>query len=405
MTQGNLPRITFGAVCFFLLTLTLGSSPTILQAQEPIRVLAISHEVGFPREISFTLEAEGDDEIREVTLYYRITASRSLVYGYPVFEPGHKIRARLSQKTDGGSYLPPGVEIEYYYIIKDSRDRELETEHGRFAYLDTRFNWHEIRHGSVSVVWHDRSEAEVTKVTQVVLKRLKDVNDTLGLELKQQARAVIFNSTRESDQAFPFLSSTIAREHVFGGFAYPNYNLFLLTGLDPDGMIHELTHILLHQGRDSPLAVIPAWLDEGLAMYFETSSGTRELILARAARSNRLMSLTAMSAIPGRPQDIETFYAQAWSIVRYLMDSHGHEKMRHLIRSINDGKSLGQAMEDAYGFGTAELEKEWLSLVATQTPFLTRQEISSLIIVVGIALFLLLFFIKRIVSKHSNAHN
>ena len=397
-----MPSKTIRGFCLSLMPLFLWASAPVLQAQESIRVLSMSQEVNFPKEVLFTLDAEGDTEIRQVTLFYYILGARSQVYGYPTFDPGRTIKAHFSLKTEGGAYIPPGVEIEYYYLIEDATGRELETRHVSFTYLDTRFKWRELAQDPFILVWHDRSEGEVRRVAEAVSQRLEEVSSTLGLELKHRVKAIILNSSRESDEAFPFQSETITREHVFGGFAYPRYNLFLLNGMGQDTMIHELTHLLLHQGKESPLAILPAWLDEGLAMYFESSSGGRGLALARAARGDRLIPLAAMSAVPGRPGNISTFYAQSQSIVRYLMNTYGHEKMRHFLSAINEGQPFSQAMQDVYSFGPAQLEKEWHDRVGTKARSLTSQEISSLLIVGSVALVIMILFLKRVAFRRSN---
>ena len=74
-------------------------------------------------------------------------------------------------------------------------------------------------------------------------------------------------------------------------------------------MVHEATHLLLDRAVDSPLARVPAWLNEGLAMYFESDSYRREATVARAARDSALLRLGAMNTVPGRPEDVRQFYA------------------------------------------------------------------------------------------------
>ena len=140
----------------------------------------------------------------------------------------------------------------------------------------------------------------------------------------------------------------------------------MLVGLSGDGMVHEMTHLLLDEALDSPLARVPAWLNEGLAMYFESGSRGREAIVSQALRSDGLLPLAYMDNIPGRPRDIRVFYAQSWSVVKHMMDAHGQERMAALLNTIKEGKRVEEAVPEAYGMSLEELEEDWKSRLARQ---------------------------------------
>jgi hypothetical protein len=113
---------------------------------------------------------------------------------------------------------------------------------------------------------------------------------------------------------------------------------------------------------------MPAWLNEGLAMYFESGSQGREGTLARAIDGRRLLPLRSMGSVPGRPQDIGLFYAQAWSIVKFMVDTRGEERMGALLKSINEGKDIEEAVQQTYGVGLDELERQWKVWLGGETP-------------------------------------
>ena len=163
----------------------------------------------------------------------------------------------------------------------------------------------------------------------------------------------------EATRSFPRISRTATGSHLFGGFAFGEFDLFVLVGPRIDGMVHEMTHLLLDEAIDSPLARVPSWLNEGLAMYFESSSQGRQRTVDRAAREGRLMPLRSMTAVPGRPVDVALFYSQAWSIVKHMMDVHGEERMAALLQAINGGSRTYVAVTEVYGMTLEELQEEW----------------------------------------------
>ena len=360
------------------------------QPSRPIRLLSSSHEVRFPDEVVFRLEAEAHSPITEVTLFYSVGGQRVKRYGYPSFAPGARVATDFSLKTGGASYLPSGVDIEFYYEIGDTAGNTLSTEPASLEYRDPRYDWQELRHGSLVMVWHDLPAGRVMDVAAEVDRRLDDVKRVVGLQESSSIKAVVVNSRREADIVFPFLSEAARRGHLYGGFAMREFDLFILAGLSADGMVHEAAHLLLNQALASRLARVPAWLNEGLAMYFETGSHGRAATLARGARRGRLMGLGAMNTVPGRPDDVRMFYAQSWSVVKYMIDAYGPERMTALVHGIGSGQGFEQALTQTYGMGLEELERRWRDEAIGTTSIVPRPDPgtigTSIIIAVAIAI-------------------
>ena len=287
---------------------------------------------------------------------------------YPQFAPAAQVSADFVVRTSGASYIPSGVDIEYYYVIQDDSGNSFETERYLLGYRDPRYEWQELRVENFTILWHDRPEKQVAQVAADVDHRLGAVRALFGLQEATPMRAVIFNDRREARLSFPVISGTATSRHVFGGFAFGEFDLFVLGGLDRDGMVHEMTHLLLDEAIDSPLARVPSWLNEGLAMYFESSSPGREVGVARAVRDRRSMPLRAMGSVPGRPADVSLFYAQARSVVKHMMDVHGAERMAALLGAINLGSRIDEAVPQVYGMTLEELEQEWQTTLTRETP-------------------------------------
>ena len=328
------------------------------QPGPPIRVVSNTYEIDFPNEVVFTLEAEANAEITGVTLFYRLGRQEVTIYGYPDFAPATHVTADFEIKTGGTNYLPSGVDIGYHYVIRDAAGNSFETETFHLEYKDSAFRWQRLRQENLVVLWHDRPIDEVAEVATYVNRRLQAVTELLGPDAASPMKAVILNSILEADQSFPLVSDAARRRHIYGGFAFGALDVFVLVGLNGDGMVHEMTHLMIDEAVDSPRARVPAWLNEGLAMYFESSSHGRAATLSRVAR-DRLLPLRSMSNQPGRPEDVRLFYAQSRSIVNHMMQTYGQERMAALLSSINGGASIEKAIQEAYGMGLEELEREW----------------------------------------------
>ena len=353
--------------------LSAGRQPTA-PSQDPIRVVSNSHEVHFPEDVTFRLEAESDSAITQVTLNYNFAGRKVLAYGYPRFTPDESVSADFKLRTSGTSYVPVGVTIEYYYEIADASGYTLVTQTFSVDYRDPRYDWRELRQGDLLVLWHDLPEERVREVASEVERRLEPVKGVLGLDQIPVKTGVILSSRPEADRSFPRVSGAATRRHLYGGFAYGDFDLFVLAGLNVDGMVHEMTHLLMDEAVDSPLATVPAWLNEGLAMYFETRSGQRLATVEQAARNSTLLNLGSMNAVPGRPRDVRLFYAQAWSVVDYMVDTYGTERITSLLEVLNSGNRIDAAVQDVYGVSLQELEEQWVAKISGETPLAPRPD-------------------------------
>ena len=330
----------------------------------PIRLLSSGHEVSFPDKVELTLVLEANEVITDVKLFYRLARQEVKIFGYPDFTPGKRVTATFEVKTGGAQYIPSGVDIEYYYQIRDASGNIAETERFHLEYLDTRYDWQRYQAGGLIVLWHDRPRSQVARVADHVALRLEEIKRLMGLSETMPMKAVIVNSQREARRNFPRVSGAASRDHLYAGFAFGDLDVFVLAGLDPDGMTHEMVHLLMDEAVDSPLARIPSWLNEGLAMYFESSSVGHETAVARAAYRGALLPLRSMGSQPGRPSDVRLFYAQAWSVVDFMVRAYGRERMAALLEALDDGGGIEGAVSTAYGMSLDELERRWLSYIA-----------------------------------------
>ncbi len=358
-----------------LAVLTIGAAAAdVAVPKDSIRVLEAGHSIEYPDQMVFRLRAEGDATITEVRLFYSVGGRPVQVYGYGDFEPGLQVSTDFTVGTSGSSYIPTGVEIEYYYQITDVNGHTMETTPWAFEYRDPRYRWESLTIDSLTVLYHDISEQRVAQAAQQVAARIEEIKPVFGIEDVHRMKAVIVNGSREARRAFPLISEASRRGHYFAGFAFDEYDLFLMQGLDTDTMIHEATHLLVHQAASSALARVPAWLNEGLAMQFEDRSIVRSATVRNAARAGRLLSLKNMGSVPGRANDISLFYAQAWSVVDYLVDTYGTEQIPVLLGTLNMGKRIDEALPLAYGLSVEELDQEWRNDLLGTTPIAPRPD-------------------------------
>ncbi|GIW11168.1 MAG: hypothetical protein KatS3mg061_2225 [Dehalococcoidia bacterium] len=109
------------------------------------------------------------------------------------------------------------------------------------------------------------------------------------------------------------------------------------------------------------ISAFPMWLNEGLATYFQPSRGGPEWTqyLQQAIRTDRVMPLRFLRGYPGKEEEWLLVYAEGVSMVKFLLNTYGPEKMGALLRAYRDGDTDERTFERVYGKPLSVLENEW----------------------------------------------
>jgi hypothetical protein len=138
-------------------------------------------------------------------------------------------------------------------------------------------------------------------------------------------------------------------------------------------LIRTLHHELVHAAFDAtaPSLVLPAWLNEGVAEWFEARAvGKRQLsggefrVLSQIARSGQLFALEQLShASFGHldGQAAQVAYLQSYAFIDFLTREHGERSLRRLCSTLLRKRNLARAFEITYRRGVEELEARFVS--------------------------------------------
>ena len=329
-----------------------------------VRAVQSGHRIEFPERVVIRLSADAMPDVESVRLFYTLGGAGARVYAYPEsFDNAGRMSAEFRVKTSGGGFIPQGVDFMYHYVFTDSQGRETESARFAFEYLDPSQDWRRIEYQDFTLIYHDRSQRAVRSVASRASIRMARVKTLLGLDGDYDFKAVIINDRSEMAHSFPPVSRTSQDVSLYAGFAFGAYGALTLAGLDQDGLVHELTHLMVHEAiggiGTTGAGRVPAWLNEGIAMYFEPNGGGNEADVRRAYRSGDLMPIRQMRAVPGRPEDVHLFYSQSNSIVRFMGAAFGEDRLSKLFAELADGKSIESALDSAYGLTIEELDAAW----------------------------------------------
>jgi tetratricopeptide (TPR) repeat protein len=116
---------------------------------------------------------------------------------------------------------------------------------------------------------------------------------------------------------------------------------------------HEFVHtVTLSLTRNR----MPRWLSEGISVEEETrrdASWGQRMTLDYHTRilSGRMQPISRMSAAfleASDGEDLQFAYFQSWLAVRYLIETHGFEKLRELLVTLGTGRAANDALASVY---------------------------------------------------------
>ena len=357
--------LTVLAICLLVLL-----SPGLVHAGNGLSVLDSSVEADFPSRLNFSLSVAGNIDITDIRLHYRVDRmvhARVTSEVYLEFEPAATVEVDWDwdmRKTGG---LPPGTNVEYWWTIADATGNRVATEPSVVRFDDHRYDWRSLTRGKITIYWYrgdDSFAQELMSTAQQALLRLAEYT---GVEPEQSVRMYIYGSSGD------LLGSMIYPQEWTGGVAFTRYSTVAI-GIAPGSLdwgsraiAHELTHLVIHQIIFNPYGYLPTWLDEGLAMNAEGElSPSYRAVLSNAVAEENLISVRSLaSPFSAYAEESYLAYAQSYSLVRYLSDAYGQEKMFELLNTFKQGSSYDEALVRVYGFDMDGLDARWREYIAS----------------------------------------
>ena len=357
-----------GLMLAALFVLSVSAAQTWAQSSGgDIELLSSEVTSEFQEGIRFEVDVRSAAEIEEMAVRFRI--GQREVGAYEYLEPeepggGTRVKASVFYRTNTAArYIAPGTIITYSFEITDVEGNRLDTPEYEYIYHDDRYEWDEISNGIVTVSYHGPVSFRAEDVLEATVKTLEIMGPLLGAGVDDPIRITMYNNWPEMRPALPPASDTSRRELITEGQAHSPEGVLLVLGGAPraSGVAsHEVTHILVHRAGEGRLGRVPSWLNEGLAEFGNIQPGeSYDRALAYAIRTNNLLPITGMEGQPGTPEDVIIFYGQARSIVSFMIEEYGVEKMQELMATIKSGRNYRNAIPLVYGIEPIELENQW----------------------------------------------
>jgi len=344
-------------ICVLVCVLAM---PGSAEADEAIRVVSNTYQVRFAEGIAFRIELAAAKSVRQVTLYY-LQVGEGLTVKMPLdVEPGQSTFSHTWELEPGD--IPVGAGLQYYWRIRDEAGNELRTSPIGFSYEDDRFTWRSLVAGNITLHWYGTDASRAQRLLGYATGALSRLEQEMGVTVDRPILIYVYDSKSDMSKALPGTSDSYDDRVLTLGVVVDEGTLLILgSHSDVEGTIaHEMAHVVVGLATDNPYAELPRWLDEGLAMMSEGELPTdNRRALENAVRGDSLISVRSLSGYTGDPEEVDLFYGEVYSLVDFMLQTYGKEKITQLLSAVREGLYQEQALQQVYGFGLDELDRQW----------------------------------------------
>lgn len=232
-------------------------------------------------------------------------------------------------------------------------------------------DWQLLKSTHFFIYYKEAPQSTVERLAQAAESCYSNITNELGFNRfnfwtwDRRARIYIFDTQQD------YRKDTDAPDWSAGQAAVANK--LIKTFVTAPGFLnnilpHELAHIIFREmvGFNNP--AVPLWLEEGVASYQGENIYAVKAKLAEGIRSGNFISLGDLSRLGlSKSEDkarAALFYAEAYSLVKYLISEFGRDKFVFFCQSLRDSRNLAAALSKAYSFSNmANFEEGWKAYI------------------------------------------
>ena len=335
-------------------------------------------KLDFPNTITFQATISAATNLTSVVLEYgteQQTCGDVIAKAFPEFSPAKSVNVEWTWDMRQSGSLPPGATIWWRWRYTDDTGKESVSEQKTITWLDSVHRWQTLTSGELNLHWYGKDKAFAQEMLNAGTEGLGRNDKQAGLKTDSPIDLYVYPNYDDLREAILYESSWV------GGQAFPDENIVIMgtsgsdSNWDKNTVIHELTHVLVGHLTFSCLSYVPQWLNEGLAVYSEGPLDSQfQGPLDQAIQNDNLLTIRSISgAFSEVASKADLSYAQSYSVVNFLIETYGQDKMTALLVALRDGATTDDALIQTYGFNIDGLEVEWRKSIGAQPGTVSTQ--------------------------------
>ncbi len=348
----------------FLLSLFLFFQAGEVSAAPRVDISNNQVNFNFPESATFSATLSANADITSVTLEYgneQLTCGEVIAKAFPEFTSSKSVNVEWTWDMRQSGSLPPGASLWWRWHFKDQTGNEYVSDTQTITWLDNLHNWQTVTSGYIRLHWYSGDQTFAHDLLDAAVGGLEFNKNQSGLSSDSPIDVYIYANSNDMKDAILYEPSWT------GGMAYAVQDIVIIGISESElewgrkAMVHELTHVLVGHLTFTCLGGVPTWLNEGLAVYSEGELEPQwKSQLDQAIKDDTLLSIRSISGeFSEVPDRALLSYSQSYSIVKFLIETYGQEKMTSLLVALRDGKTIDQALLEVYRFDIDGLDDTW----------------------------------------------
>ena len=325
-----------------LVLIALGTCAVPAHAADPITVTSSKFINNFRVNLKFELQAQSSaGKINKIALFIQIDGIASIARQLPDFTPDKQVQATYEWRLTT-NYLPPGVTGQFWWTIEDDVGSKLTTDKQSFGVEDSSKQWKKLSNEQYALYWYNGSDAFGKALFDRGVQAMEYLQQDIGIAVDTQIQTFIYG-----DRAGFMNALQVGAQEWTGGVSFGEHSIILIH-VEPANLewgksttTHELTHQVICQKISGPLGDLsmPHWINEGMAMYYETYPGALNSQfsnpLNRAIQNDTVPALRTLSGSFPADSDAATLaYAQSYSVVDFIYHGMARKRWQRCSRSL-----------------------------------------------------------------------
>ena len=273
-------------------------------------------------------------------------------------------------------YIPVGSIFEYYWEFIDSDNNFVRTETYNFVFLDGQFQWNQIdEFSNLNLYYYGAKDQSIINASFAAEDVINEAIVLLDIELNFPIRIIYYRAPSDALLAVPPGSKKFSEGTVVEGTRYRTDVVHRYAG-DDSVIRHEITHIMTKIAGEGSFTKLPFWVDEGLATFL-MNDDSYDRIIASMIKRDAVFRLSSIQGKPGTPEKVNAFYAQSYSVTKYLIEEYGEEKYKNFFQKLKADNSLDDALLQIYKYDQDSLYLAWRDFHKMPKVVLEKLDISN----------------------------
>lgn len=284
-------------------------------------------------------------------------------------------------------YIQPFTTVTYWWSLIAADGSLYEVPQQTLAYNDDTFPWKTQIEAGIEMYWIADGVNLGQVGMDIVKESLPRILSIVQGDMSNGIRIYLYPSANDFQAAL-----RLTRQEWVGGHASPELGIIMLPAENPRTAVvdlrrrlpHELSHLVLYEATKEQYQNVPRWFDEGLATLFEAIPNPNYAVtLEEMFANNDIIPFNQLcTQFPAHStEDVLRAYAQSHSLMSYIQNTYGNQKIQEMIVALADGATCDTVTTRVLNRTLDQLTADWLDAVQPNSGFGISQNMVWLIII------------------------